>query len=188
LTFESFNFFSIVPHCRALRRNDQSKFFQSLIIDVFCRINLENLLTEDDFIKDDQEHIDFCRDPFTYLCQQYNFGDIKESPEDSWVASAILRRESSILAHSYFLPKNKTTNYTSLSYNYVIGDAIKGSGVRFNLQDNDDWWLWKMLDNDGDVYTLYASQIEDLTVCLFVNEYFPLDSGFIFFKEQFIFC
>lgn len=175
------------------------KLLYSLLIDIFCRADLKSLVkaeTQEQGSKFDE----FCQDPFAYMCHRFRFSDLNlegdgqfSSVEESWVCSAILRRETSASAHKYFTPAIDTTPAQSLSYNYKIGDAIGGSGVRYNLpaqyksviQAKDiDWWIWRIKDNDGDVYTLYSCQVEGLTISRFVNEYFPMDSGFILFRDR----
>jgi hypothetical protein len=172
------------------------KLLHSLLIDIFGRADLKSLVkakTQEQGSIFDK----FCHDPFTYMCHQFHFSALNpegdgqfSSVEESWVCSAILRRETSASAHKYFIPAINTTPAQSLSYNYKIGDAIGGSGVRYNLpaqykQNMDiDWWIWRIKDNDGDVYTLYSCQVGGLTISRFVNEYFPMDSGFILFRDR----
>lgn len=175
------------------------KLLSCLLIDVFCRIDLESLMNGKTQ-QQDSRFAEFCQDPFAYMCHHFHFADFNlrgnedeefSSAEESWVCSAILRRETSASAHKYFLPTVDTTPAKSLSYNYMIGDSIGGSGVRYNLPNqyknstqSNDWWIWRIKDDDGDVYTLYSCQVERLTISRFVNEYFPMDSGFVLFKNS----
>lgn len=177
-----------------LNSSHNNKLLYSLLIDIFCRTDLQNLLGSD-FQQKDFEFTEFCQDPFAYMCHRFDFSNLDSedgefsSVAESWVCSAILRRETSASAHKYFLPEFDTTPAKSFSYNYKIGDAIGGNGIRYNLpnqyknntQDN-NWWIWRIKDNDGDIYTLYSCQIKELIISRFVNEYFPMDSGFILFK------
>ncbi|MEG4534829.1 helix-turn-helix domain-containing protein [Microcoleus sp. D2_18a_D3] len=179
-------------------QESQDKLLQSLLIDVLGRTNCRDFLNLHEVSQTDANFFNFCCDPFGYICCNYPLGNFEAKEEDgfmcvedSWVCSAILRRESSILAHRYFLPKKGTIPCQSISYNYRIGDAIGGLGVRFNLPSNyvyqgkkNPWWIWKIVDEDGDIYTLYSCQLNSLIISRFVNEYFPLDSGWVFFKRD----
>ncbi|MFE1745719.1 hypothetical protein [Coleofasciculus sp. H7-2] len=180
-----------------LHTTHDRKLLSALLIDVFCRIDLENLMSGE-AQQQDSQFAEFCQDPFAYICHHYHFSDFNlggnnefSLAEDSWVCSAILRRETSASAHKYFLPTVDTISVKSLSYNYMIGDSIGGNGVRYNLPNQyknstqgNDWWSWRIKDDDGDVYTLYSCQVEELTISHFVNEYFPMDSGFVLFKNS----
>jgi transcriptional regulator with XRE-family HTH domain len=166
----------------------------ALLIDVFSRpyleIDNENANQE---VTDDLDG--FRQNPFTYMCRKFSFDDTNSnddngssSVEESWVCSAILRQEKSADAHKYFLPAINTTPCKSLSCNYKIGDTIGGEGVRYNLPSeynnkSEDWWIWRIKDDDGDIYTLYSCQTDGLILSRFINENQPADSGFILFKN-----
>ena len=176
------------------------KLIHSLLIDIFCRTDLKILIKAES--KDESSTFDeFCQNPFTYMCHRFRFSDLSltgdggdgevSSVEESWVCSAILRRETSAFAHRYFIPAINTVPTRSVSYNYKIGDAIGGTGIRYDLPDQYknatkgcDWWIWRIKDNDGDIYTLYSCQMGNLTISRFVNEYFPMDSGFVLFRDE----
>jgi hypothetical protein len=178
--------------------NPHDQLLLSLLIDVFGRIDLE-IITNNNPQQQDPKFAEFYKDPFAYMCSHFHFDNSNidrdgqlVSIEENWVCSAILRLEKSASAYKYFLPSIDTTPCKSSSYNHTIGDYIGGKGIRYNLPskyktsgNDNDWWIWRCKDNDGDIFTLYSCQIEEgLTISRFVNEYSPKDSGFILFNNR----